>query len=273
MTPSTDLPASTLENPASALENQEHTFDETAAVPEFANPPRTSFTSPIRVEANRRNAKKSTGPRTEEGKKASRLNASRHYLTGQVRILPDDERHAVEALCNPIMDSLAPVGESELHIARDIAEGHWRLARARAIEDNLYADHIGNRADSPIAGDNPQIADAFHIAHAFAHQPDVFNKLSLVEQRIQKAVDRNYKLLTGLQTQRRALEQKALEDAKSVFLYRRQQGKAHDPESEAKANGGFVFPIAHVDALVARDFEVFMGRRIANTPTPMAKAA
>ena len=59
MTPSTNLtdalPDTTLENPAPA------------PMPIDADVPRVSLTSPQRIEANRRNAKKSTGPRTEEG--------------------------------------------------------------------------------------------------------------------------------------------------------------------------------------------------------------
>ena len=265
MTPSTNLPDAL---PGNTLENAMP-----ATAPDATETPRTSFTSPQRIEANRRNAKKSTGPRTEEGKKASRLNASRHYLTGQVRILPDAERSAVEALCRPVIDSLAPVGESENQIARDIAEGHWRLARARATEDNLYADHIGTRADSPIAGDNEQIADALHIAAAFAQQAAVFNTLSLLEQRIQRALDRNYKLLATVQKERRALEEKALEEAKLLLQYARQHGEAYDPEGEAKANGGLVFPIAHLEALNLRDYRLRIARRSAPTWTPLAKAA
>ena len=269
MTPSTNLtdalPDTTLDNPAPApIDVDAHRATDI---------PRVSFTSPQRIEANRRNAKKSTGPRTEEGKKASRLNASRHYLTGQVSILPDEERRAVEALCRPVIDSLNPVGESENQIARDIAEGHWRLARARATEDNLYADHIGTRADSPIAGDNEQIADALHIAAAFAQRAAVFNTLSLLEQRIQRALDRNYKLLATVQKERRALEEKALEEAKLLLQYARQHGEAYDPEGEAKANGGLVFPIAHLEALNLRDYRLRMARRSAPTWTPLAKAA
>ena len=43
-----------------------------------------------RAEANRENAQKSTGPRTEEGKRKFSLNGIRHGLTGQVVVLPID---------------------------------------------------------------------------------------------------------------------------------------------------------------------------------------
>jgi hypothetical protein len=45
--------------------------------------------SPAQIAANRRNAHKSTGPRTEEGKNRSRCNAFRHGLTAQVTLMTD----------------------------------------------------------------------------------------------------------------------------------------------------------------------------------------
>ena len=50
----------------------------------------------IQMEANRRNAQQSTGPRTQIGKKTSSLNALRHGLTSRVVVLPDHRRRRMD---------------------------------------------------------------------------------------------------------------------------------------------------------------------------------
>ena len=62
------------------------------------------------LRANRANAQKSTGPRTEAGKQRSRLNGLRHGLTGQVSIMTDENRAAHDAFCNPIIARLGAEG-------------------------------------------------------------------------------------------------------------------------------------------------------------------
>ena len=43
------------------------------------------------IAANIENAKKSTGPRTNEGKERSRMNALDHGLTARLALLPDED--------------------------------------------------------------------------------------------------------------------------------------------------------------------------------------
>jgi hypothetical protein len=83
------------------------------------------------LEANRRNAQRSTGPRTEEGKKASALNARRHNLTGQVTAMTAADRIMHDAFSASIVESLAPEGAMELQLAQRIATDSWRLNRAQ----------------------------------------------------------------------------------------------------------------------------------------------
>lgn len=54
--------------------------------------------TPKQIAANRRNAKKSTGPRTPAGKSNVRLNALKHGLTAQSVVLPFEDADAYEAL-------------------------------------------------------------------------------------------------------------------------------------------------------------------------------
>jgi len=95
------------------------------------------MTSFRQFEANRRNALKSTGPRTEAGKSRSRTNALRHGLTAEtvVEILEDVEDYrAFEA--NIIADyDVRTAVERELVLR--LASLLWRLRRATSLETDL----------------------------------------------------------------------------------------------------------------------------------------
>src|SRR5580700_796520 len=80
-----------------------------------------------------------TGPRTEEGKQRSRRNAYKHGITGQIHLFTAEEHQAFETHCKSIVEALAPMGVLERQVAQSIAEGHWRLNRARAIESGIFA--------------------------------------------------------------------------------------------------------------------------------------
>ena len=56
------------------------------------------MTSPKQIEANRRNAKKSSGPRTAGGKSIAKLNASKHGLLAEQVVIPGEDFEEFEAL-------------------------------------------------------------------------------------------------------------------------------------------------------------------------------
>jgi len=58
----------------------------------------SSALNAVQIEANRRNAQQSTGPRTDAGKKTSSLNALRHGLTSRIVVLPDHRRRRIDHL-------------------------------------------------------------------------------------------------------------------------------------------------------------------------------
>src|ERR1700722_9148071 len=89
--------------------------------------------SEARLEANRNNAKKSTGPRSIEGKSRSSQNSWKHGLTGATALLPSDNRDAFEEYVAGILDSLHPGSLLEHEICRDVADAHWRLRRIHSV--------------------------------------------------------------------------------------------------------------------------------------------
>jgi hypothetical protein len=103
------------------------------------------MTSHKKIEANRRNALKSTGPKTDAGKEQSRCNAVRHGLTAETVIgaLEDAEDYrAFEAAIIADYDAQSAV---ERELVLRLASLLWRLRRATAMETGLFeiqADHL-----------------------------------------------------------------------------------------------------------------------------------
>ena len=95
------------------------------------------MTSFRQIDANRRNARKSTGPITEEGKHRSRRNAVRHGLTAEtvIEVLEDPEDYkAFELSVTADFDAQTAV---ERELVLRLASLLWRLRRATAIETGL----------------------------------------------------------------------------------------------------------------------------------------
>jgi hypothetical protein len=103
------------------------------------------MTSFRQIEANRRNARLSTGPTTEEGKRKSRRNAVRHGLTAETVIdaLEDAADYAAfEVAVTSDYDARTAV---ERELVLRLASLLWRLRRATAIESGLFkiqAQHL-----------------------------------------------------------------------------------------------------------------------------------
>ena len=89
-------------------------------------------------EANRRNARLSTGPVTEEGKRKSRQNALRHGLTAETVIdaLEDAEDYAAFEMA--VIADYDAQSAVERELVLRLASLLWRLRRATAIESGLF---------------------------------------------------------------------------------------------------------------------------------------
>jgi hypothetical protein len=115
------------------------------------NPGRISI-SPKKLEANRRNARLSTGPRTEVGKNHSRLNALTHGVLSSVLVVSDKELESpaeFAELLRELARDLEPVGKLEEMLVEKIAVCWWRQQRALRFEARRICENseatVGSR--------------------------------------------------------------------------------------------------------------------------------
>jgi hypothetical protein len=97
------------------------------------------------IEANRRNALKSTGPITEEGKERSRLNAVRHGLTAETVISSLEEAADYAAFEAAVIADYDADTAVQRELVLRLASILWRLRRSTAIESALFAAMAGER--------------------------------------------------------------------------------------------------------------------------------
>ena len=134
------------------------------------------MTSYRQIEANRRNALNSTGPRTEAGKRQSRRNAVRHGLTAEtvIGLLEDAEDYRqFEAAVIADYDAQSAV---ERELVLRLASVLWRLRRATTMETGLFeiqAEYLHEYRQSRRLLSNPRgaIHASFERIDSANHDP------------------------------------------------------------------------------------------------------
>ena len=94
----------------------------------------TTTTSSKRADANRRNARKSTGPKTPEGKDRSKFNALKHGLDARTLVLPGEEAGAFQDRLDAWATDLRPRNDVEQVLVERSATLSWQLERADRAE-------------------------------------------------------------------------------------------------------------------------------------------
>jgi hypothetical protein len=86
------------------------------------------------TEANRANARRSTGPRTAAGKARTSRNAIKHGLLGRHLLLERESAEDYDALLNGLIDSHQPVDTAEALLVEKMAIALWKMRRLHAVE-------------------------------------------------------------------------------------------------------------------------------------------
>ena len=167
--------------------------------------------------ANRLNAQSSTGPKSDEGKRAVSLNAVRTGLTGRTVLLPFDDAEAYQALLTDYQKTFQPVGPIEKGLVQSLVDICWRLERIPGLEYALLENghhHIKHLNPAAAAtGPLPQL----ELAIRKMNEKD-FHNLQLQENRLVRRRDREMKELRALQADRKAKEEAELKIAAQASL-------------------------------------------------------
>ena len=187
------------------------------------------------IDANRRNAQKSTGPRSAQGKGASSRNGLKHGLSGDKHILPGENPEEFLLLLKDLYDNFSPVGLGEEKLVQRIAADQWRLDRTLPMEAAIYRQ----RLQAVAAGDytrkrelvnhkqnherNPEIPPApappdpgDRLTRAFIVDGDGRNSLTRLaryETSIERSIDRCLRQLQAYQAARIAAAPEASQAA------------------------------------------------------------
>jgi len=102
-------------------------------------------TTQKQIDANRRNALKSTGPKSAVGKARSAVNAVSHGLTAEHVLIPGEDSEAFEAFREDLLADLAPLGAKEELLADRIVSAAWRLRRAGRMEGQVIEQGLEDR--------------------------------------------------------------------------------------------------------------------------------
>jgi hypothetical protein len=121
-----------------------------------------------KAESNRRNAQKSTGPRTAKGKVNSSLNALKHGILASQSVITTMEgrehRGEFEALVDGLSADFQPVGTFEQLLVQDIAACFWRKRRLLRFESRAAFESRDRRTFAlmqRISDHEPQPAYSF----------------------------------------------------------------------------------------------------------------
>ncbi len=146
------------------------------------------------IEANRRNAQKSTGPRSVEGKAVSSLNALKLGIDSQSLLIRGESAKDLESLAARYYERFQPATPEECYYVDTLIRGDWQLRRLSKVDTSVW---------------NYTMADAWRLNenHPLGHCFSLAGQKFLNIQRRIDAAERSYQRalheLERLQTARR----------------------------------------------------------------------
>jgi hypothetical protein len=133
------------------------------------------------TEANRQNAQKSTGPRSPEGKAASRFNALKSGIDAKSQVLPDEDPDQLEVLVAEYQERFSTATPERRLLVDTLVNSEWLLRRLTRAEAEFW-QYEAHRTESEYSSNEHPIGRVLYFGDR------VFDRL----QRRVDAINRNY---------------------------------------------------------------------------------
>jgi hypothetical protein len=169
------------------------------------------------IEANRENAKLSTGPTSSTGLERSSKNAIKHGLAGRTVHLTPSEEEPYRQFHEGLFTAFVPKGILEQSLVESIVDSRWRVFQISKIEAGFYTiGDFENKAD--LANYPADKADEVSRALTFSRKQKEFDKLNRYQNRLNRQATLDFKQLEQLQSARKAQELKDFQDASALYI-------------------------------------------------------
>jgi hypothetical protein len=156
-----------------------------------------------KARANRRNSRKSTGPRTDAGKLRSSRNACTHGVcSAEHVILEDEDPQQLEGFINALIKQLNPQDILELMVVEEIALAQWRIRRCHRAEARFLHNLRRDVARHCEPGE-PAVSSVAVMSTAMSDRDNPIERMSRYEHRLQNAIHRGLAELDKLRGQSR----------------------------------------------------------------------
>jgi len=194
------------------------------------------------IKANRKNAKHSTGPRTDQGKQRCSQNAIKHGLRSKHPVIPGEDPTEYQHKLEKLRDDIRPLNALEDDLVEQIADTSWRLKRLSHIEAAFERYRIEEETGKSYnAGkDDEQI-----LGNAFSFDP--LTRLARYESQLSRRYHRAVKELRDLRKDReqiflreRPMEERDREEQQWRKRHPQPPPEQHQPAAAATANGASV---------------------------------
>ena len=155
------------------------------------------MTTKAQRRANQQNAKKSTGPRTDQGKQRCSQNAVKHGLRSKHPVIPGEDPIEYQHKLDQLRNDIRPLNALEDDLVEQIADTSWRLKRLSRIEAAIDRRRIERAAseESNTGKDDQQIAG---VGFGSLGSLDYLNRLGRYEAQLSRRYHRAMKELTDL---------------------------------------------------------------------------